>query len=100
MNKYIYLGNSNNLNHRGYPTDTLYEITVHEDCFYVKVNKQTEARLEIKYLKNFILLSKLVEQITVLAEIEENIDLITKTKEETIYLSNVRQILKEKNNEK
>ena len=62
MKKYVYLGNNVNLNHRGYPTSKLYELTIHKDCFYIKVDNKIETKLDLKYLKNFKLLQELVKR--------------------------------------
>ena len=66
MNKYVYLGTSVNLNHRGFDKESLYEITMHKDCFYVK--QEIEARMDFKYLKHFKPLNELVERAIPTAE--------------------------------
>ena len=56
MNKYVYLGTNENLNHRGFPTNLLCILTKHEDCFYVKfdtLEHLKETKLDNKYLKYF-----------------------------------------------
>jgi len=64
MKKYVYIGTSENLNHRGYPTNVLFNLSIHKDCFYV-----AEAKLELKYLKYFKPLKELVERDTPMKQI-------------------------------